>query len=243
MIIWVASYPRSGNTLFRMVLNHAYGTKTFSVYDDPAFDTLPGISDAVGHQRLPAPLELIAQAQQPYFVKTHNLPSDGRPAIYLVRDGRDTLVSYAHYVESFVPQRVLLRRTRSLLRLSNFSSILRDLILSRIWPGSWSEHVRQWTRREDLTLATRFEDLVKQPLACVGSAMRALGLDDELIRANDSLPSFEELHRRWPGFFRAGKTASWTHEMNSELQDLFWEKHGVIMTELGYGGRWEERLR
>ena len=34
-----------------------------------------------------------------YFVKTHELPSDDSPAILLVRDGRDAMVSFAHYIE------------------------------------------------------------------------------------------------------------------------------------------------
>ena len=43
-----------------------------------------------------------------YFVKTHELPTenDNSPAIYLVRDGRDVLMSYAHYIQIYAPQLV-----------------------------------------------------------------------------------------------------------------------------------------
>ena len=32
MIVWLASYPRSGNTYFRILLNHLYGIKTPMAY-------------------------------------------------------------------------------------------------------------------------------------------------------------------------------------------------------------------
>jgi hypothetical protein len=37
-------------------------------------------------------------SQETLLVKTHDLPDDDSPALYLVRDGRDALVSYAHYI-------------------------------------------------------------------------------------------------------------------------------------------------
>ena len=39
-----------------------------------------------------------------HFLKTHELASDddGYPSIYVVRDGRDAVVSFAHYLIDFV---------------------------------------------------------------------------------------------------------------------------------------------
>ena len=34
VIVWLASYPRSGNTFLRIVLHRLYGVPTYSVYDD-----------------------------------------------------------------------------------------------------------------------------------------------------------------------------------------------------------------
>ena len=33
MIVWVASFPRSGNTFLRIVLHRLYGVRTSTVYD------------------------------------------------------------------------------------------------------------------------------------------------------------------------------------------------------------------
>ncbi len=34
MIVWLASYPRSGNTFLRLVLHRLFGVPTYSVYED-----------------------------------------------------------------------------------------------------------------------------------------------------------------------------------------------------------------
>ncbi len=36
MLIGLASYPRSGNTFFRVLLNRYFGLQTYSLYDDPS---------------------------------------------------------------------------------------------------------------------------------------------------------------------------------------------------------------
>jgi hypothetical protein len=234
MVIWIASYPRSGNTLFRLLLYHLYGIPTFSLYDDPVFDQLEGVSELVGHRKLPASLHVMSDSSIPHFVKTHELPCDDNPAVYLARDGRDALVSYAHYAESFYGPFSWRHRVRKLLGLSNYPYILGDLITSfDITPAAWSDHVRQWTHRRGLTFTVRYEDLLEDPAAWVDRALKAIGYDVRRSR-NADLPSFEELHERWPKFFRRGETASWRDEMTDELHELFWQHHGDAMRELGY---------
>jgi len=99
MIIWLASYPRSGNTLVRLVLAQVYGYNTYSLYNDPDLRDM-GMADIL-HQKdfLREGIVEYENAEKPYFVKTHLLPhaDDTNKAIYIVRDGRDTLVSHAHY--------------------------------------------------------------------------------------------------------------------------------------------------
>src|SRR5437879_528140 len=87
----LASYPRSGNTFFRVILSHRYGLTV--------------------HTDRPPPAEwgkigLVAGAGEPLFYKTHGLPEAGdtRPAVYIVRDGRDALVSYAHFTLAYAQQ-------------------------------------------------------------------------------------------------------------------------------------------
>jgi hypothetical protein len=41
MLVWVASFPRSGNTFLRIILHRLYDIQTSTVYD---VDVLPDVS-------------------------------------------------------------------------------------------------------------------------------------------------------------------------------------------------------
>ena len=84
-MIWLASFPRSGNTFFRNIL--------FEVYGLPSADYHP-------HKK---PIDFTAFP----VIKTHILPKhlpthfQQKKSVYLVRDGRDALVSMAHSRSDF----------------------------------------------------------------------------------------------------------------------------------------------
>ena len=42
MIVWLASYPRSGNTFLRVVLHNVYGVATYVRYDGTCKDIITG---------------------------------------------------------------------------------------------------------------------------------------------------------------------------------------------------------
>jgi len=239
VIIWLASYPRSGNTFFRILLNHLYGIKTYSIYNDPLFDELKGSSEIIGHQRLELPFEDLVASEKVFFIKTHNLPNDNHPAIYLIRDGRDSLVSFAYYLMSFgdgSSKKSLLSRVKRLTGWNESAEILRNLIIASGGDyGSWSENVNQWKSREGLTCIIKYEDLIVDPAGQTARTLSEIGLSEQLLLAG-KVPSFEELHERWPKFFRKGKSGGWRSAMDPELEVLFWKYHGETMQELGYEG-------
>ena len=233
MIYWLASYPRSGNTFFRLLLHHRFGLNTYAVQDSPQLNRL-GAAETVGHKPLPGKIEELAASERPYIVKTHHLPSDDRPAIYLVRDGRDVLVSYARYRMTFASTKHERRPFGRFGERREFKRMLRELILDDRY-GGWSENVRQWHERAagGNTFVLRFEDLVDQPDEWSTKAVTHVGLD--VAPTQDvGTPTFEELHARWPEFFRKGKVGAWRDEMPDELHDLFWDRHGEAMRVLGY---------
>lgn len=76
--IWLASFPRSGNTLVRLILGKCFDIVAGSKYPEN------------GEADLAAPI-----------IKTHDHAEDDAPAIVLVRDGRAALVSYWHFFRDY----------------------------------------------------------------------------------------------------------------------------------------------
>ena len=98
MLIWLASYPRSGNTYLRLLLSKTFGVTTWSVYDhdrntDRVFERASGQAQPT-FTSSHALCDAAANSPDPCFVKTHELPEPGdtHPAVYLLRDGRAAVV-------------------------------------------------------------------------------------------------------------------------------------------------------
>jgi len=116
----------------------------------------------------------------------------------------------------------------------SFDEVLRILIESRDHFGGWSGNVRAWRARPagDTTVWLRYEDLVTEPVGLLDRAMRRLGVE---VRATGApRVGFDDLHRRWPEFFRTGSSGAWRQEMSEELHDCFWRHHAEPMRWFGY---------
>jgi hypothetical protein len=149
------------------------------------------------------------------------------PALYVVRDGRDSLVSYAHFalvhVKGMSPNEIT---------PGQVANKVRELILyPRLNYGTWSQNVDAWTRRPNTTVI-RFEDLVSRPAEVVDPVVRDLGLNLKII--SEAIPSFEELHRASEHFFRRGAIGTWGEVLSRDLHALFWKHNGAVMERLGY---------
>jgi hypothetical protein len=224
MLIWIASYPRSGNTFFRHVLKRVYGVDSFEKYAwGPGHTPLKmdGYTE-LGERSL---AEMSADSEH-YFVKTHDLPDDDNPAIYLLRDGRDALISHAHFTLQY-DQKVANPSP------AMFYDTLRSLIETDSSFGGWSGNVRAWIARSAPTAIVKFEDLISDPLSSVRQAMDQIRF--RLPEAPFLEPlTFDELHRTFPQFFRRGEVGSWRKEMPRDLHELFWRRHGQTMRQRGY---------
>ena len=225
MVIWLASYPRSGNWLTRLAFWHFFHFPTATIYNNPVGK---GQIAALAGEVPNTSIEVLDTRSEPYIVKTHDFPRpDDYPAIYLVRDGRDALVSYAHYILDTELQ--VAERSYP----NEFLRVLREIITSKDQFGGWGPHVLAWMQRKPPTATIRFEDLVADPPAAIEQAMVALGKGAP-IRCGESMPTFEYLHSEFPVLFRKGKIGAWRDEMPDDLHELFWEHHREAMVQLKY---------
>lgn len=215
-----------------MLLYHLCGRETYSIYDDPLFERI-GASKLIGHRLLPGSIDDLLRDEKIFFIKTHALPLDSSPAIYLVRDGRDTLLSFARYTYSFGKKSGKRARLKYRIGIDRFDQTLRDLIVSQEY-GGWGNNVLDWTRRrrDGATFAIRYEDLVSDPITWLKSSLDALQI--ELGFVGQEPPSFDDLHEKWPEFFRKGKIGSWQEEMTKDVHEFFWSQHAEAMEAFGY---------
>ena len=224
MIVWLASYPRSGNTLLRTVLKQTMGLGSFS---DEAVPASVGFTDVareeIGHLPIEEPWEAFYERARAgtalHLVKTHLPPRDDAPAIYVVRDGRAATVSYEKYHRAFHP---------------DHPGGLLHLLLGDDYYGGWSQHYAAWQPRTGPTLELRYEELVEASPRLLRSVADFIGYDGPVEPWRNP---FERLNRENPRFFRQGD-ARWSGApgWTPVVDGVFFTLHGELMQRLGYAG-------
>ena len=223
MIIWLASYPRSGNTMLRMILRQSFGTETFSIYDDKTdIAKSPTVSALVGHRSMGMKArDFVRQSKMSSdlrFIKTHSPPMDASPAIYIVRDGRAAVVSYFRYLRDV--------RNRADVEL-------RDVIEGRdVYFSSWSGSLREWNpQARPNTLLLHYEDIVDDAETAIERIGEFIGLSPVSAWENE----FEKMRMLYPEFFRAGSNKKNIAALEGADLELFWLLHGDMMRSMHYG--------
>ncbi len=222
MIVWLASYPRSGNTLLRTIVKRCLGLDSYG--DQPIHVESAIRSDAshVGHRELPSPwaefYERATASRETILVKTHLPPRDAQPFVYVVRDGRSAVRSYKKYYEQYVPGH----------RPSVFQIIAGDDAY-----GDWTSHHDAWTRRADAKgMIVRFEDLADVGRPRLDELAGFIGYRGPVSEWTNP---FEALARVEPGFFRDGaKEFAAGDDWPDLAQQFFDYLHGPLLEKLGY---------
>jgi len=221
MIVWLASYPRSGNTFFRVVLNSVFNLKTYSIYNDTGdIGADEATSDIVGHVFLPKDfdIEKARASKETYYIKTHELLEnmildDKDKVIYLIRDGRESSLSFAKHRKNYYGK----------------SDDLSDVLYGNTPFRSWGEHVRQWSQLDDYLLI-RFEELTEDPT----SQLQRIADYLDVWPSSETIPTFQELQQINPKFFRSGKKSSWKEHFTDMQHLAFWLRNYEQMVSFGY---------
>jgi hypothetical protein len=216
--VWIASYPRSGNTFLRIILENSFHLPSYSVYYQEGDKHLDPSTEALEKApRLPANWnELVSAGRGPLVpIKTHGPPSDDAPAIFIARDGRAAVDSYFHYHKKFAFEQ----------------PSLTEMIAGVCQFGSWSEHYWTWRpKTRPNTLLLRYEELVTKPEVIIAQVADFLKLKPDAA----SLPNFAELQKRSPKFFRRGQNTDYLSEWTASQMSLFNRLHASAMQDLGF---------
>ena len=196
LIVWLASYPKSGNTWVRAFL-HNYILQPPAPYSINDLDRLSASECAAAFFRPydPRPAAAYTEAEvqrmRPavhrdltrlhddlVFIKTHNAARAlhgvalctwtlTAGAIYLARDPRDVAVSYARYTGRSLDDIIAFMGNAGASHRGTDAQVFERL-------GSWSGHAESWLARPK-TLVLRYEDLSTAPERAFGKIVGFLG--------------------------------------------------------------------
>jgi hypothetical protein len=209
-IIWLASYPKSGNTWLRAFLHNLLsdGQEPYDINQLARFtagdssmhwythlDPRPAESfskEDIAALR-PRAHEVIAQAfPQAALVKTHNAMVADRGtamitmqhtagAIYVIRNPLDVVVSYANHNGLTFDRMIEALNTPGHQTNNNADNCYEVR-------GSWSEHVSSWTgNRDPRVRAVRYEDMLQRPGETFGALCKFLNVPVERERLDSAI--------------------------------------------------------
>jgi hypothetical protein len=256
-VVWIVSYPKSGNTWVRfLVCNLVFGLQDSAA----ALNRLaPDIHE------LGAPPEPPAA---PVFLKTHFPFSPGLPlaehtagAIYVVRDPADVMLSNFHYSKR-TGTTAAENQTALDHYVDRYLSARGDPRWLELQMGAWDDHVHTWlaTKHPFPVLPLRYEDLLADGLQGAKQICSFLGLgrtDEEIQRAvaGSSFQRMMEIEEadirsRNVGIFykpylqpsiasglrfmRAGKAGEGARALSPDQRRRLSVAFGPLMRELGY---------
>lgn len=230
-IVWLASYPKSGNTWLRAFLANLIADRPQPLPLAELPDYCEDEARADHYARLagrpaedlsvaelcalrPAVHELIAAAAPgTVLVKTHNLWGgfEGHPlhnpkvtagGVYVVRNPLDVAVSMTHHFGLGVDEAIDFLGNEDTATASDHRWAGQVL-------GSWSSHVESWAGIEHPNFLTvRYEDLLEKPAKTFARIARLLGVADrariERAIGHASFQTLAGIERR-DGFIEASE--------------------------------------
>ena len=276
MIIWLASYPKSGNTWVRFFL------KSYLSSADKNLTLSPGIDDNFYIRNFPnaklcdemkidylnfhnivknwIPMQdFINLNNKTNFLKTHNAMCtiNNYPftnsintlgAIYIVRDPRDIVASYADHFR--VNHKEMVENMFSSEHGEAPTKDGKSYYLSIM--GTWSDHYNSWKNYVGRKIIIiKYEDLISKTYITFSKIVKYLNdinqitFDEKKIKFSIKQTNFQNLRKleekegfiekgRGNFFFRKGKIGSWKEELSNDLVKIIEKKFKKEMLELGY---------
>lgn len=224
-IIWLASYPKSGNTWFRVFLSNLLSNDDKpadinNLYNTPIassrqiFDDLTGLSSSeltyneIENLRPEVYKQIAIEAEDIIYQKIHDayhLTSKGnflipteysKGIIYFVRNPLDVAISFAHHSNCSI--------AKSITNMSNANysfcaknDKLQNQLVQKL--DTWSNHVESWLNQKNIPVyLMRYEDMISDTFNTFKKAADFIGIkaSDEQIQKAIKHSSIDELQKQ-----------------------------------------------
>ena len=276
MIIWLASYPKSGNTLLRSILasylfsndgnlklDYIYKIRQFPSIDDFQKLNIDLSNEKEVFQNFIEAQKIINKDKKIKFIKTHSSLArinncnftdfnNSLGAIYVVRDPRNVVTSFAHHYNLSIGQAVsvMIDPKRWLVKT--------DLVY-KTFMSSWSINYNSWKQMKNKVLFVKYEDLLnrkKTTLIKIFKFLDELGFKNlkldmdklnKVIESSD-FSTMQKLEKnedfkegvidqetgKRKTFFRLGPKNDWKQILDNKYKEKIEIVFKKEMTELGY---------
>lgn len=224
-IVWLASYPKSGNTWFRILLSNFFSSSDSPVNINDLNDSLIASNRSIFDQYVgtnssdltSSEIELLRpelyrrlalESKKLIYIKVHDawkkninreplFPNDiTRGVIYFIRHPLDVAVSYGYH-SGYSSLRSLREMGNSAHGFCTNPEKLNIQLTQLLF--SWSEHVISWVDQSGLPqIVIRYEDLYKKTHDEFARALNFLGIPYSESRINTAIKnsSFEIVSRQ-----------------------------------------------
>ena len=265
---WIASYPRSGNTWLRFLVanclvDHEFDwTKAMNSFAFELYYYIGKVrNDGWSNQDVVDTLRRVIKGQPTadrigdrLFMKTHDVWSErhpfadmGGPAVLLVRDPRDVLLSAINYhklTRDAEADPVQYART--------YIDNCGDPAWIKSGYGTWFEHYMSWTKQDQFPVhVVRYEQLKIEPIPalvelCAFLEFQITPEDAERAVKRSELTKLQKVEQdaRADGtfgglnkgfkFFNKGKSGQSLDDLEPGLDEHFEQKFAMELAETGY---------
>lgn len=254
-IVWLASYPKSGNTWFRAFLTALLNDGKVDINNMPSdgifsssklFTDYTGLDPALLYQdeinALRSNVFNLMAEESPkakLFNKIHDaytFTSAGLPlipsestlcAIYIIRNPLDIVSSFANHMNSSIDEAIKTMNDPGAYIVQPLNSNNIHAQFNQILLG-WSDHVKSWTANLPFPVfVLRYEDMLNDTIPVFKKAIDFIGIDTTLQNIESALAatSFKKLQKE-------------------EMEKGFNEKsvRNSIFFRKGVAGGWEHEL-
>ncbi len=227
--IFIVGYPKSGNTWIQnIVTGIVYGLNLDQTSDSLVQDLVPDVHYKNYYRRYRTPM----------LFKSHHLPKpEYRRVVYLIRDGRDVMVSYFNHLKALEDGDI------------NFMEMIHSG--NQLYPCKWHNHINDWIANpyDAEMILIRYENIYNNPVKELQKLSMFIGVEidelslEKIVRSS----SFEKMrdkeikwgwdNSQWPRdefFTRRGKIGSYKDEMPPEILAAFLKDAGDTLKRLEY---------